>query len=82
LHVELTLPARGKQKSRKRKAALYDLANDIGEAKNVADKHPDIVKQLNKLADDARADLGDKGIKGANVRKPGHVANAKPLTSP
>ncbi|MHC4528235.1 MAG: sulfatase/phosphatase domain-containing protein [Planctomycetota bacterium] len=29
---------------------LYDLANDIGEKNNLADKHPDIVKRLhNKL---------------------------------
>ncbi|MCK4958700.1 MAG: hypothetical protein KAT00_04860, partial [Planctomycetes bacterium] len=36
------------------KPALYDLESDIGEARNVAGKHPRIVKQLTQMA--ARAD--------------------------
>ena len=36
--------------------ALYDLDNDIGENKNVADKHPDVVRRLETLAVKARAE--------------------------
>ncbi|MDA0833106.1 MAG: sulfatase [Planctomycetota bacterium] len=39
---------------------LYDLKNDIGEAKNVIDDHPDIVARLENHAEIAREQLGDK----------------------
>ena len=39
--------------------ALYNLAVDVGEKTNVADKHPDIVERLRKLAQVMREDLGD-----------------------
>lgn len=80
LHLAIKLPARGKQKERMRPAALYDLESDIGETTNVAAKQGDVVDRLNALAARARADLGDRGIKGANVRKPGHVEHATTLT--
>jgi arylsulfatase len=38
---------------------LYDLEADIGERHNVIDQHPDVVKRLQALAEQARADLGD-----------------------
>ena len=31
------------------KAALYDLATDLGETTSVADKHPEVVKDLTEL---------------------------------
>ena len=31
---------------------LYDLSNDIGEMKNVYDKHPDVVERLTTLLQD------------------------------
>ena len=31
------------------KAALYDLATDLSETTNVADKHPEVVKDLTEL---------------------------------
>jgi arylsulfatase A-like enzyme len=40
-------------------AALFDLASDIGESKDVSDEHPDIVTRLSELADQIRGDLGD-----------------------
>jgi len=40
--------------------ALYDLKADIGETKNVAAEHPETVERLSKLADQVRADLGDR----------------------
>ncbi|HEY4313836.1 MAG TPA: sulfatase [Pirellulales bacterium] len=39
---------------------LYNVADDIGEAKNVAAEHPDIVARLLALAEKARDDMGDK----------------------
>ncbi|MHC4799915.1 MAG: hypothetical protein ACYTF1_25040 [Planctomycetota bacterium] len=47
---------------------LYDLENDVSEKHNVSDKHPDIVQQLLKLAEQARQDIGDMDIKGKNAR--------------
>src|ERR1051326_5205347 len=56
-------------------AELYDLQNDIGEAANVAEKHPEIVKRLETFAEKTREDLGDAltDRKGKGVREPGHV---------
>jgi arylsulfatase A-like enzyme len=57
--------------------ALYNLFNDPGEQKNVADDHKDIVERLTKLAQAAREDLGDENTKtkGKNVRPLGVSAN-------
>ena len=56
-------------------AALYDLANDVSEQKNVYSDHPDLVARLTKLAESARQDMGDHrlGIVGKNVRPLGEV---------
>ncbi len=55
---------------------LYDLENDVGESTNVADKNPEIVKQLEAFAESAREDLGDALMKrkGSGAREPGRVA--------
>ena len=52
---------------------LYDLASDIGEQHNVIDRHPDVVKCLQILAEKARDDLGDSLTQreGKNRRPPG-----------
>ena len=57
---------------------LYDLENDVGEKKDVAAAHPDVVRRLEALAEKARADLGDSltGRTGSGVREPGRVAPA------
>jgi arylsulfatase A-like enzyme len=49
---------------------LYNLDDDIGETRDVSEQHPDVVQRLLKLADQARADLGDSLTKrqGANIR--------------
>jgi arylsulfatase len=39
--------------------ALYDLRRDPAEAYDVKDQYPDIVIELNKLAEEARKELGD-----------------------
>jgi arylsulfatase A len=54
---------------------LYDLQNDIGERRNVADENPHVVTKLQKLAEAARDDLGDSLQKrpGKNARPVGKL---------
>jgi len=58
---------------------LYDLENDISETTNLVGQYPEIVKELNFLADSAREDLGDRidNKKGKGVRKPGRKQQEK-----
>jgi len=60
---------------------LYDLDTDIGEETNVYDEHPDIVKELEAVAEAARADLGDEltGAEGSGRRPVGLARDPKPL---
>lgn len=60
---------------------LYDLQNDIGETKNVAAEHPEIVARLTAAAERARAELGDgltkregSGVRPAGKAKPRRAA--------
>src|SRR5690606_16891998 len=48
--------------------ALFDLENDIGETRNVAEEHPEIVARLQELGDTMRAELGDTNRQGSGVR--------------
>jgi len=50
------------------KLQLYNLEKDIGEKYDVADKYPDVVAQLVKLAEKAREDLGDYNRIGKGAR--------------
>jgi arylsulfatase A len=61
--------------------ALFDLRTDPGETRDVAGKHPDVVKRLEALAEKAREDLGDSatGRKGRNVREPGYGTTGSPI---
>ena len=54
---------------------LYNLKEDIGETKDVAKDHVDIVKKLSAFADEMRADLGDSFQKkhGSGVRPAGKI---------
>ena len=52
---------------------LFNVVDDISCEKNVAAAHPEIIAQLSKVADQARADLGDKGKPGPGQRKPGKI---------
>ncbi len=65
----------GRYTPQKIELSLFDLEGDAGETTNVADQHPDVVQQLQGLAEAAREDLGDSftGRKGANVREPGKL---------
>jgi arylsulfatase len=53
--------------------SLFNLESDPGELNNMASKHPDVVERLSRLAEAARADLGDslQGVQGAGFRAPG-----------
>ena len=59
---------------------LYNLKEDIGESKNVAAAHADIVSQLQDLANKMKDDLGLDGI-GPGCREMGRVPNPQPLMS-
>jgi arylsulfatase len=54
---------------------LYDLRRDPGERYNLIEFNPEIVKRLEKIADEAREDLGDDLTEnpGKNRREPGRV---------
>jgi arylsulfatase A-like enzyme len=43
--------------------ALYNLDDDLSETTNVLERHPDVVRRLQTLADGMRADLGDALMK-------------------
>ena len=54
---------------------LFDLKNDVGETRNVIEKHPEVVARLEAAAEEARKDLGDKltNRKGNGVRPIGRL---------
>ena len=56
----------------------HPLANDIGEATNVAAQNPALVARLTAIADASHADLGRDGI-GPGVRPLGRVTHPQPL---
>ena len=61
----------GQSSKRSIELSLFDLDSDVGEKTNVARQHPDIVEQLEKVAEVARVDLGDGPRKGRNLRPVG-----------
>lgn len=56
---------------------LYNLAEDIGESKNLADSQPDVIANLLALAKTMDNDLGQTGL-GPGCRPLGRVKNALP----
>lgn len=60
---------------------LYDLRRDAGERYDVRESHPEIVAALEKIASEARRDLGDDLTEnpGENRREPGRVEEKKKL---
>lgn len=65
----------GDFKLRLKTGELYNLAEDIGETTDVADKFPEQVAKITEVADYYRKELGDDytGTKGRNCRKKGFV---------
>ncbi|HEX7378567.1 MAG TPA: sulfatase [Pirellulales bacterium] len=59
-------------------ARLYDLRADVGEDREIAAQHPDVVRRLTEAAERARADLGDGPRPGAHQRPAGHVDQPTP----
>jgi len=57
---------------------LYDLAADVGEKRDVAAQHPDVVARLEAIAERSRAELGDRltDRTGAGIRPADTVAAA------
>jgi arylsulfatase A-like enzyme len=53
--------------------ALYDLVNDPGENRNVAEDFPEVIERLERLAETYRKQLGDalRGVDGNEVRMAG-----------
>ena len=51
------------------------MSTDIGEQRNVADQHPEVVQRLTALADAKRQELGDSltNAIGAANREPGRI---------
>ncbi|WP_372932620.1 sulfatase family protein [Mariniphaga sediminis] len=56
-------------------AGLYDLRRDPGERYNLLEYHPEIAERLEKIAAEAREDLGDDLTEnpGKNRREPGKI---------
>ena len=52
---------------------LFNVVEDIASEHNLAAEHPDVVARLKGLAEQARADLGDKGRRGAGQRPIGKI---------
>lgn len=67
------------QQRKLEQSELYDLESDISEVKNLAGQHPDTVKRLEALAEQAREELGDSLTHrtGKGVREPGRIAEVK-----
>jgi arylsulfatase len=59
--------------------ALYDMRRDPGETLDVKAHFPEVVKELEALADKYRQDLGDglTGRQGTGRRPPARVSNAR-----
>ncbi|MEI7774701.1 MAG: arylsulfatase, partial [Verrucomicrobiota bacterium] len=55
--------------------ALYDLAVDVGETKNLIGQHPEVAQRLRAVAERMREDIGDSATnqKGKNRRPAGRV---------
>ena len=49
---------------------LYDLENDISEERDVSGQHPTVVRELLKLAEEIRTEIGDDELKGKGSRGP------------
>ena len=60
---------------------LYNLADDIGETKDVAAQHPDVVKRLRAVAEKQRKTFCNDSSTGPGVRPPGWVVKPEYLVT-
>ena len=63
----------GERGSKEIELSLFNLDTDVGERRNLAAQYPEIVKELETLAEQARKDLGDGENAGANRRPVGRL---------
>jgi len=63
-----------------REAKLVNLSRDIQEQNNVATQHPEIVRQMELLAQLAIKTLGDNGQPGSEQRFSRTLQSSKPMT--
>jgi arylsulfatase A-like enzyme len=77
LHLALPDGAPGEPKGKPR-PQLFNLTEDLGETKNVAEANPEVVRRLQALAQSMDGDLGLEGI-GPGCRALGRVENPQPL---
>lgn len=70
----------GKYQTLQLELSLFDLESDLGETKNLASQHPEIVRQLMVHVEKAREDLGDSLAKreGKNLRPSGRLEEGEP----
>jgi arylsulfatase A len=61
------------------KLELYDVRHDVSEQHEVAADHPDVVRKLTAMAEQARRTLGDEDHQGSEQRESGWVENPVPL---
>ena len=61
---------------------LYNLRDDVGEAHDVCDQHPEIVVEIELAAEEFRQAFGDRRLNrvGTEIREAGVCKNPKPLT--
>lgn len=62
-----------------KKARLYNLATDMREMNDLAEKNPNKVQELMQLAEQARVTLGDGDTWGTEQRKAFYTPNPKPV---
>jgi len=60
---------------------LYNLDDDIGETKDVAAQHPDVVRRLRAVAEQQRKAFCNDSSTGPGVRPPGWVAHPEYLVT-
>lgn len=80
LLVPLPLPANANRANFVTELALFDLAADASETRNVAATNPAVVTKLQAMLDRARLELGDGEKTGTGSRPVGLVQAAKALT--
>jgi arylsulfatase A len=61
------------------KAELYDVRNDVSEARELLAEHPAIAQRLLALAEAIRTEIGDVDRPGKGQRPAGRVDNPRPL---
>ena len=76
---ELQAVRSGRWKLFRQNGELYDLDADIGETRDVASEHPDVVVRLTNLFEIAAEDLGTDGDSCPQCRSPGVVSNPRTL---